>query len=112
MSNVIAELERRLEEAEDENDALELRLARIEDAILEAEPVPAAVVDLLAGSENPLRVWREHRGSALCELLRRAGISAAMLSEIEAGKKEGSTLAALACALGVDADDMISWLKD
>jgi hypothetical protein len=94
MSNVIAELERRLEEAE------ELRLARIDDAILEAEPVPAAAVNLLAGSENPLRVWCEHRGSALRALVRRAGISAAMLSEIEADKKEGSTLAAPARAWG------------
>ncbi len=41
-------------------------------------------------------------------------ISAAMLSEIEVGKKEGSirTLAALARALGVDTDDLIPWLKD
>ena len=114
MSNVIAELERRLEEAEDEYDALELRLARIEDALLEAEPVPAAVVDRLAEGENPPRVWREHRGLALREVARRAGISAAMVSEIEAGKKEGSirTLAALARALGVDTDDLIPWLKD
>jgi DNA-binding Xre family transcriptional regulator len=114
MTNVIAELERRLEEAEDENDALELRLARIEDAVNDAEPVAAAVVDRLAEGENPLRVWREHRGLTLREVARRAGISAAMLSEMEAGKKEGSirTLAALARALAVDIDDLIPWLKD
>jgi DNA-binding XRE family transcriptional regulator len=114
MSNVIAELERRLEEAEDENDALVLRLARIEDALNDAEPVPAAVVNRLAEGENPPRVWREHRGLALREVARRAEISAAMLCEIEAGKKEGSvrTLIALARALGVDTDDLIPWLKD
>jgi DNA-binding XRE family transcriptional regulator len=114
MSNVIAELERRLQEAEDENDALELRLARIENALLDAEPVPAAVVDRLAEGEKPLRVWREHRRLTMREVARRAGISAAMLTEVEAGKKERGilTLAALARVLGVDTDDLIPWLKD
>jgi transcriptional regulator with XRE-family HTH domain len=72
------------------------------------------VADRLAEGENPLRVWREHRGLALREVARRAGISAGMLSEIEAGKKEGSirTLAALTRALGVDSDDLIPRLKD
>ncbi len=114
MSNRVAELERRLEEAEDENDALQLRLAKIEDALFDGERVPARVVDRLAGGENPVRVWREHRGLALRELARRAGISAAMLSEIEASKKEGSirTLAALARALGVDSEDLIPWPQD
>ena len=48
MSNVVAELERRLEQAEDENDALELRLAKIEDALFGGERIPAAIVDRLA----------------------------------------------------------------
>jgi hypothetical protein len=72
MSNVIAELERRLEEAEDENDALELRLARIEDALLDREPVPAAVVNRLGGArtrsgfgasivDRPCASWRDGR---------------------------------------------------
>lgn len=39
MSNVVAELERRLEQAEDENDALELRLAKIEDARGDRRPL-------------------------------------------------------------------------
>ncbi len=114
MSNVVAELERRLEEAEDENDALELRLAKIEDALFEGERIPAAVVDRLAEGENPVRVWREHRGLALRELARRAGISAGMVSEIESAKKEGSirTLRALARALGVDVGDLIPWPQE
>jgi hypothetical protein len=56
MSNVVAELERRLEQAEDENDALELRLAKIEDALFGGERIPAAIVDRLAGGEAPVRV--------------------------------------------------------
>jgi DNA-binding XRE family transcriptional regulator len=97
---VVADLERRLEEAEDENDALTLRLAKIEDALFGGEHVPAGVVVRLADGASPVRVWREPRGLALRALAEKAGISAAMLSEIENGKKEGSvrTLAALACA--------------
>lgn len=111
MSNVVAELERRLEQAEDENDALELRLAKIEDALFGGERIAAAVVDRLAEGEAPVRVWREYRGLSLRGLAAKAGISAAMLSEIENGKKEGSvrSLAALAHALGVDLDDLLSW---
>ena len=111
MSNTIADLERRLEEAEDENDALELRLAKIEDILSGGEHIPAAIVDRLADDEAPVRVWREYRGLSLRALAEKAGISAAMLSEIENGKKEGSvrTLAALARSLGLDLDDIISW---
>jgi DNA-binding Xre family transcriptional regulator len=111
MSNVVADLERRLQEAEDENDALELRLAKVQDALFGGEHIPAAVVDRLADGEAPVRVWREHRGLSLRALAAKAGISAAMLSEIENGKKEGSvrTLAALARALGLDLDDLVSW---
>jgi hypothetical protein len=56
MSNVVAELERRLEQAEDENDALELRLAKIEDVLFGGERIPAAIVERLAGGEAPVRV--------------------------------------------------------
>ena len=111
MTNVVVDFERRLEEAEDENDALELRLAQIEDALFGGESVPAAIVDRLVGGEVPVRVWREYRDLSLRSLAEKAGISAAMLSEIENGKKEGSvrTLAALARALGLDLDDLVPW---
>jgi len=71
--------------------------------------VPAAVIRRLAAGEAPLRVWRAHRGLSLRALAATAGISAAMLSEMETGKKEGSvrTLLALARALGVDMDDLV-----
>ena len=65
----------------------------------------------LAAGEAPLRVWREHRGLTLRALAAAAGISPAMLSETETGKKEGSvrTLRSLAHALDVDLDDLVSW---
>jgi hypothetical protein len=68
MSNLVADLERRLEEAEDENDALELRLAKIEDAVLGGERIPSVVVDHLAKGAPQLRVWREYRDLSLRDL--------------------------------------------
>jgi DNA-binding XRE family transcriptional regulator len=111
VSNPVADIERWLEEAEDENDALELRLAKIEDAVLGAERIPSVVIDRLAKGEQQVRVWREYRGLLLRELGEKAGISAAMLSEIEHAKKEGSvrTPSALASALGLDLDDLVPW---
>ena len=113
-SNVVAELERRLEEAEDENDAFELRLAQIEDVLSGGERIPVSLVDRLAEGEHPVRVWREHRGASLRALAETAGISPALLSEIETGRKEGSirTLAALARALRVEVDDLLPWKAD
>jgi DNA-binding Xre family transcriptional regulator len=107
--NDTADLVIRLEQAEAERDALALRLAMITDAGIER--VPAALARRLMAGEAPVRVWREHRGLALHALAKQAGISSSLLSEIETGKKDGSvrTLAALARALAVDLDDLVSW---
>jgi DNA-binding Xre family transcriptional regulator len=112
--NRVADLIHRLEQAEDENDALSLRLAMIEDAVAGGEAVPVALVDRLSSGESPVRVWREHRGLSLRALAARAALSPALLSEIENGKKEGSikSLAALARALGVDLDDLVPWPQE
>lgn len=73
------------------------------------EMVPSAVVDRLLAGENRIRVWREHRGLSARELARRAGISAAYVSELESGRKNGRVepLQRLAVALGVDLDDLV-----
>jgi DNA-binding XRE family transcriptional regulator len=109
MSNTVADLERRLALSEDEIDLLDMRLARIEDAVIGGEEVPVEVVTRLLSGENPVRVWREHRGFSLRELGRRAGVSPQLLSEIETGKKEGSlkSLRAIARELGVELDDLV-----
>lgn len=74
------------------------------------EFVPEALVDRLLGGENRIRVWREHRALTASELASRAGISAAYLSELEAGKKSGSVdaLRKLATALNLDIDDLVA----
>ena len=109
MSLTMSDLTRRVEELEAERDALELRLAMREAA--GQERVPAAVARRLAAGENPVRVWREHRGMTQRALAAAAGTGAPMMNEIEAGKKEGSirTLLAIARALRVDLDDLVVW---
>ena len=113
-SNSVADFERRLDEAEDAYDALAMRLAEIEHVVSGGEWVPGEVVDRLIAGDHPIRVWREHRGLKSRDLAGQAGISPALLSEIENGKKEGSikTLAALARALRVDLDDLVAWPRE
>lgn len=71
--------------------------------------VPHAVVGRLIEGENPIRVWRDHRGLTQEELSERAGIRKAYLSQIENGKRTGSAkvLVALAEALGVAIEDLL-----
>ncbi len=81
-------------------------LARI--AAGEEELVPCDVVDRLLAGDNPVRVWRAHRGLSGRALARAADISPAYLSEIEHGRKTPglATLRRLADALTVDLDDL------
>lgn len=74
--------------------------------------VPAEFANRLLDGENPVRVWRDFRGLSGKELAATVGISAAYLSEIETGKKEGSlsVLKAIAAALAVDLDDLV-WTR-
>lgn len=73
------------------------------------EFVPGDVVSRLVAGENPVRVWRSHRGLSARDLATRAGLSAPYISEIESGKKEGSVsaLKKIADVLAVDLDDLV-----
>ena len=96
----------RVERFEDLSDCqdFEERLARGEE-----ELIPGDVVERLVEGENPVRVWREHRGLTQEELGARTGLSGPYLSQIESGKREGTVkvFAALAKALDVDIDDLV-----
>jgi DNA-binding Xre family transcriptional regulator len=72
------------------------------------ERVPIGVVDRLIARENPVRVWREHRGHSLRELAERAGVGIGYLSQSEDGECKGTvdTLKKIAAALDVDLDDL------
>ncbi len=79
-------------------------------AIAEGEElIPAEVVYAILDGANPIRVWREHRGLNQSELASQAGISLSYLSQLELGKRDGTTevLAAIASALDVTLDDLV-----
>lgn len=73
------------------------------------EVVPSTVVDALLEGQNPLRVWREYRGLTQQQLAAKAGISKPYLSQLEAGKRTGTTkvLSRLAAALNLELDDLV-----
>ncbi len=73
------------------------------------ESVPIEVADRLLAGDNPLRVWRRHRGMTQQALAVAIGIGKSYLSEIESGKKDGSIRVIKAAAefLDVDLDDLV-----
>jgi DNA-binding XRE family transcriptional regulator len=73
------------------------------------KPLPTQVKQRLSRGENPVRVWRDHRGLTQQTLSSAVGISAAFLSQIESGKRIGSAgvLKNLAKALQVNMDDLV-----
>jgi DNA-binding XRE family transcriptional regulator len=70
------------------------------------EIVPAEVTFAILDGANPIAVWRKHRNLSQQQLAVEAGINKAYLSQLEAGKRSGTTavLARLARALQVDLD--------
>jgi DNA-binding XRE family transcriptional regulator len=104
-----AEYKRLIEAAEVAEDV------RDYDAIKEAlgsgreELVPADVADRLLGGENPVRVWRKHRGLSGSDLAGACGLSPAAVSQIENGKRVPSveTLKAIAAVLNVALEDLV-----
>ena len=76
----------------------------------EEELIPSEVVYAIMDGQNPIKVWREYRRLTQQQLAAAAGISAAYLSHIETGKRNGATavLTALAAALQVSLDDIVA----
>ncbi len=73
------------------------------------ELVPMELVVAIFEGGHPIKVWREYREMTQPELAKKAGISAAYLSQIESGKRTGSTdvLKAIAEALNLMLDDIV-----
>lgn len=95
-------------------DAEMLQDIRDYDAAMQAiangeELIPGEVVNALLDGENPIRVWREYRGMTQPQLARVADISVPYLSQLESGKRRGSTdvLSAIARGLDLTLDDLI-----
>jgi DNA-binding XRE family transcriptional regulator len=77
------------------------------------ETVPIAIVDALLAGDNPVRVYRKHRGLTLAVLAHQSDIATPYLSQIETGKRRASTdvLKRLASVLGVGIDDLMATRK-
>lgn len=73
------------------------------------EMIPSETVKRILAGENPVRVWRQHRGLSARDLAEKTELSTAYISEIETGKKDGSVSAMkrIAEALGVEIGDLV-----
>jgi DNA-binding XRE family transcriptional regulator len=73
------------------------------------ELLSSQVVYAILDGGNPIRVWREHRGLTQRQLAEAVGISAPYLSQLESGKRRGTTevLSAIAEALDLALDDIV-----
>lgn len=76
----------------------------------EDELIPAEIVYAILDGANPIKVWREYRRLTQQQLADKAGISKPYLSQIETGKRTGTTeiLSAIAKALDVSLDDVVT----
>jgi DNA-binding XRE family transcriptional regulator len=99
---------RLVEEAEMLQDIRDYDAAKTAIARDEEELIPAQVVDALLANEQPVKVWREYRQMTRQQLAQAADISAPYLSQIESGRRTGSTevLTALADALNITLDEL------
>ncbi|MDL1911892.1 helix-turn-helix transcriptional regulator [Chloroflexi bacterium CFX6] len=75
----------------------------------EEELIPAEVVYAILDGVNPVKVWREYRGLTQQQLADAAGISKPYLSQIETGRRKGTTeiLSAIAKTLNISLDEII-----
>lgn len=105
-------LARELEEMEDERDALAAILAKIRSA--NQEMLPWKLIKRLSDGTPPLLAWREHRGLTADELAERSGVDTLRIAAIELARGEPTLrdAAALARALGIDAEDLLPWPQD
>jgi len=74
----------------------------------EEELIPAEVVNAILDDKNPVKVWREYRGLTQQQLADAAEISKPYLSQIETGKRTGTTnvLSAIAKALDISLEQI------
>ncbi|MFN8488604.1 MAG: helix-turn-helix transcriptional regulator [Caldilineaceae bacterium] len=73
------------------------------------ELIPSSVVYALLEGENPIRVWRDYRGLTQQQLADKVGIRKPYLSQLESGKRRGSTevLQRIAQTLDVSLADLV-----
>ncbi len=75
----------------------------------EEELVPSAVVKRLLAGDNPVRVWRRHRGLSVKALAEKTGLAQPYISQVETGRRDGTigTLKKISKALELTLDDLV-----
>lgn len=98
----------------EEYETLVDRNTELEDALaaIDADDgvrVPHAVARAIINGKSPIVAYRHHLGFTLLALSARTGLAVSYLSEIERGRKAGSTAAmkAIAVALGTTIDVLV-----
>jgi DNA-binding XRE family transcriptional regulator len=100
---------RKVEEIEDQRDAVTFMLARMEQANEELRPW--SVVGRLHAGEHPVAVFRDLRGMSREDVAAAVGVEPIVIAEIETLEQEGGVrlLQAIARVLKVDLDDLVPW---
>ena len=103
-----------LEQAEMLEDIRDYDMAKAELEHGEDELIPSEVVYAILDGENPIKVWREFRNLTQQQLSDRVGISKPYLSQLETGKRTGTTevLAAIAKSLDVSLEQVAATEKE
>jgi ribosome-binding protein aMBF1 (putative translation factor) len=94
--------------ADDASDVQAFEAHKRREAMGLEEKIPVAMVKRLIEGENPVLLWREHRGISGKDLASKASISAAFVSRIERQQRRASphVMQQLANALGVEISDL------
>ncbi len=92
-----------LVDPEDSEEAADL--AAYEEArAREEEAFPLDLAERLVAGAHPIKVFREYRGMTQAELARQVGLSPMYISQIETGRRGGSTKALRRIAAALDID--------
>lgn len=72
--------------------------------------IPSQVTFAILDGENPIKVWRTHRGLTQQEVANRAKISPSYLSQLESSKRTGTTevLKSIAHVMAIEIDDLVA----
>ncbi len=73
------------------------------------ETVPANVLEALLDGQNPIKIYRQHRGLTQAALAKLCNTSSAYISQLETGNRKPGTniLFTLAKALNTDPEDLV-----